>query len=274
MPFSKDFDDIYRLGIQEVSKDLSISADRLDDQIFATDMLSKIYAEIENSDIIIADMSRKNPNVFYEVGYADARRKLVILLTNNSKDIPFDMLHRPHIIYSSIGQLKSDLSKKLEWAKSEVAKQQQVPIVATIKEIGGEVERDDFKDVGLVKLRIELYNRTDSTIDKINSIYIYTRSGWSVSYKSAKCTMTKSDMEPFEERHIIRPDFTSIPGDDWIPFEIEMRRDLFNVFDPEGHRSNIYPLDGMIKLSVNVDKGKIHSEHKVKVNIRFNNDLF
>lgn len=274
MPFSKEFDDVYRLGIQEAAKSLEFVAERLDDQIFATDMLAKIYSEIDNADLIIADMSKKNPNVFYEVGYADAKRKIVILLTNNSKDIPFDMLHRPHIIYPSVGQLKLELIKKLEWAVTEITSKKKVPVVATIKEIGGEVVRNEFSDTGIVTLRIELYNRTEETVDRINSIYIYTRKDWSVEYNGTKCTKTKSDIEPFEERHIVQTGITSIPGSDWIPFEVQMKRSLYQLFAPNEERSDVYELDGVIKISINTGRAKLISEHKVKVNVRYNESPF
>src|SRR3954452_23592229 len=63
------------------------------------DFLERIYRQIELADIIIADMSGKNPNVFYEVGYAHAKQKLCILLTANADDIPFDLKHQRHIVY-------------------------------------------------------------------------------------------------------------------------------------------------------------------------------
>ncbi len=113
MPFDKEFNDTYNLGIKDAAKAVSITAERLDEQIFATDMLQKIYSEIDKADLIIADMSNRNPNVFYEVGYCDAKKKMVILITNNVNDIPFDFKHRPHIIYDDVTQLKSELIKKL-----------------------------------------------------------------------------------------------------------------------------------------------------------------
>ena len=45
-------------------------------------------------------MTGRNPNVFYETGYAHALGKHVILLTQEAKDIPFDLKHYQHIIYA------------------------------------------------------------------------------------------------------------------------------------------------------------------------------
>ncbi|WP_156180884.1 hypothetical protein [Desulfovibrio sp. TomC] len=115
MPFDPEFDDVYQLGIQAACKDAGTHCERLDEQLFVEDMLSKIYKEISKADIIIADMSGKNPNVFYEVGYAHALNKTVVALTNNANDIPFDLKHFNHIVYNdSIVQLKSKLTKLVE----------------------------------------------------------------------------------------------------------------------------------------------------------------
>jgi hypothetical protein len=44
----------------------------------------------------VADMTERNPNVFYEVIYAYALNKLVLLLTQSAEDILFDLKHRAH----------------------------------------------------------------------------------------------------------------------------------------------------------------------------------
>src|ERR1051325_8167860 len=101
MPFSKEFDDMYKFGIKEPASQLEILAERVDEQIYTEGILERIYRQIDIADIIIADMTGQNPNVFYEVGYAHAKTKMCILLTSNANDIPFDLKHRRHIVYNS-----------------------------------------------------------------------------------------------------------------------------------------------------------------------------
>ena len=115
MPFSNEFDDIYQLGIKSTCNEMKLSCVRVDEQIFDHSILKQIYNQIENADILIADLTNQNANVFYEVGYAHGLKKRVILLTKNIQDIPFDLKHYPHIIYGNkILTLKEKLKVKLE----------------------------------------------------------------------------------------------------------------------------------------------------------------
>ena len=121
MPFTSDFDDIYALGIKDSCKELDVYCERVDEQIFKETILERIYNQISKADLIIADMTGRNPNVFYEVGYAHALNKPTILLTQNADDIPFDLKHFPHIIYNNkITLLKEQLSKKVIWFKENI----------------------------------------------------------------------------------------------------------------------------------------------------------
>jgi len=117
MPFSEDFDDVYELGIKAACKNAGAYAIRVDEQIFKESILERIYMQIDKADIIVADMTGKNQNVFYETGYAHALGKHVIFLTQNKDDIPFDLQHYPHIIYSGkIKNLLPELEKRVRWA--------------------------------------------------------------------------------------------------------------------------------------------------------------
>lgn len=115
MPFKDSFWDVYELGIKAVAKDLKCRCERVDEIQFTDQVLNKIYEQIRYSNLIIADMTGKNPNVYYEVGYAHALNKKVILLTQDSDSIPFDLSGHNHIVYDgSISKLKTALQKRIE----------------------------------------------------------------------------------------------------------------------------------------------------------------
>ncbi|MDQ3818776.1 MAG: nucleoside 2-deoxyribosyltransferase, partial [Acidobacteriota bacterium] len=81
MPFDEQFSDIYKFGIKGAADDVGAYAERVDEQIFTEGILDRIFNQISKADIVVADMTGRNPNVFYEVGYAHALGKKVILLT-------------------------------------------------------------------------------------------------------------------------------------------------------------------------------------------------
>ena len=64
-------------------------------------MLDKIRQEIEEADVIIADCTGRNPNVFYELGMAHVLNKPVILITSESIEAaPSDVRAFEFIRYS------------------------------------------------------------------------------------------------------------------------------------------------------------------------------
>ncbi len=186
IPFGQDFDDIYKFGIKGAANEVGAYAERLDDQIFTEGMLDRIFNQISKADVIVADMTGRNPNVFYEVGYAHALGKIVLLLTQDSDDIPFDLKHRQHTVYSgSIDTLRSELVIKLQWAISESRKKLAtgfsellsihildvlIPLADTTDEIpliGGSVRNRDFS------LPIKVRNDSLETTPTISHMYLF-----------------------------------------------------------------------------------------------------
>jgi nucleoside 2-deoxyribosyltransferase len=72
-----------------------------DDTFRNEPITSTILRSIRESDLIIADVSRQNPNVFYEIGFAHALRKPTILLANlnSERRLPSDLSGLDYIVY-------------------------------------------------------------------------------------------------------------------------------------------------------------------------------
>ena len=186
MPFDPKFNDIYKFGIKGAASEVGAYADRIDEQIFTEGMLDRIFNQISKADVIVADMTGRNPNVFYEVGYAHALGKTVLLLTQATDDIPFDLKHRQHTVYGgSIDTLKSDLITKLQWAIAESRKKLNsmaverfslsllgtiIPRSGTAEEvpvIGGTLSIKDFS------LPFQLRNDSFETASAIRYVYLF-----------------------------------------------------------------------------------------------------
>jgi len=114
MPFSSDWNDMYELGIRPACVAAGVECARVDEQIFSESILDRIYAQMERAEIVIAEMTGRNPNVLYETGYAHGLGKRVIFLTKSADDIPFDLRHYPHVVHAgSVAAIKRELEKRV-----------------------------------------------------------------------------------------------------------------------------------------------------------------
>jgi nucleoside 2-deoxyribosyltransferase len=78
MQFDKDYDDLYNGVIGPICKEFKYDVIRSDESYSTGIIIQDIIKQINESSIIIADITPDNPNVFYEVGYSHALKK-----TNN-----------------------------------------------------------------------------------------------------------------------------------------------------------------------------------------------
>jgi hypothetical protein len=91
MPFDDKLKPVFDDHIKKVCKNLQLSVKRADDIFAPNIIINDIWSLLFNSIIIICDCTGKNPNVFYELGMAHTIGKKVIIITQNQKDIPFDI---------------------------------------------------------------------------------------------------------------------------------------------------------------------------------------
>jgi len=95
-PIGRYYSEIYEPAITKAG----LIAVRADDDIFGTGkIMNQIWDGINNSKILIAELTDRNPNVFYELGLAHALKKPVILVSKNDQDVPFDLKHIRVIYY-------------------------------------------------------------------------------------------------------------------------------------------------------------------------------
>jgi hypothetical protein len=116
MPFTTEWSEyIWRKQIKstvESIKGYSLVCQRADD-LYGNDVLIDIVKSIYRARIIIADITSKNANVFYELGIAHALEKDVIIITQDESDIPFDLKRFRHCIYKNNGEGYDILQKYL-----------------------------------------------------------------------------------------------------------------------------------------------------------------
>jgi len=267
MPFDSAFDDIYKFGIKEPAAKLNIKAERVDEQIYSEVILERIYQQIDVADIIIADMSGQNPNVFYEVGYAHAKEKTCILLTSNAEDIPFDLKHRRHIIYKdSIQSLSSDLTEELKWAIQEIEKIKSSHIQVSIKDIVSDLDKTKYYAYANLTFKIDMDNKSQKISPEIEAAYLYTGSGWSFKQEGIDCPSKDSDTKPFLERHFLNMPVRKFQPGQWAQLVFEGKKLLANAFLDQEIKNN-YKISGHAMLRLVTSKGNFDYKIPVEVEI-------
>ena len=182
MPFDKEFNDLYKFGIKEPAAALGILAERVDEQIFSEGILDRIYRQIETADIIIAEMTDQNPNVFYEVGYAHGKDKICILSTALAEDIPFDLKHKRHIVHgNSINTLRDRLAEELTWAKGEIENIKKSHVQVKLSTISGVLVKSRFAANAEISFKLDLLNESNEPSSEIEAAYFYSTEGWTLS---------------------------------------------------------------------------------------------
>jgi len=92
MPFTEEwsadyYSEIYCPAIEKAG----MTPYRADDLFAPNNVVEDIWNFTKKAKVIIADLTGKNPNVFYELGLAHAIAKPVILVTDSEEDIPYDL---------------------------------------------------------------------------------------------------------------------------------------------------------------------------------------
>ena len=115
MPFRPNFERIYNDHIQPTLVSLNFRPMKANDIFGTGSIMEDIWEHINKARIVIADVTGRNPNVFYELGVAHTIGKEVIIITQNEADVPFDLRHLRFFVYSDDEKgwalLKTNLEK-------------------------------------------------------------------------------------------------------------------------------------------------------------------
>lgn len=140
MPFHKTFNDVWatiKLSVAEATKPDDITCTRLDEIRAAGRISDDLVSEIEKATLCIADITGNNPNVMWEVGYAMARAKPTVFLSQDIDDLPFDIKDMRVIKYD-----RDDLHGTLKTSLRD----------AVIDTLGRyNIEPEPYSDIGVAK---------------------------------------------------------------------------------------------------------------------------
>lgn len=130
--YDKRYTDVFEPAI----KDAKLEPYRVDQDPSVSVPIVEIERGIEASDVCLVEITTDNPNVWFELGYAIARKREVVLVcsTERISRFPFDVQHRNIIKYSTeapsdFQELRSKISARLV---AVVDKRQQLGQVGSV----------------------------------------------------------------------------------------------------------------------------------------------
>lgn len=102
MPFSSPVGSYYSAIYEPAIQKAGLRPVRADTDIFGTGkIIDQVWRGINSATVLVAELTERNPNVFYELGLAHALDKPVVLVCSrmNEQDVPFDLQHIRVIYY-------------------------------------------------------------------------------------------------------------------------------------------------------------------------------
>jgi len=116
MPMDREnpeLEDVYET-IKLACKSFGVRAYRADEIQHQDRITDLILSEIQQCELLIADLSYERPNVYYEIGYAHALQKRPVLYRKSGTRLHFDLSVHNVPEYKNITELRSLLHKRLE----------------------------------------------------------------------------------------------------------------------------------------------------------------
>lgn len=121
MPFVRELRSVHA-AIKDVCSALNLTCERADDIYSQRPIFTTVLDNILSSEVIISDLTGRNPNVFYETGIAHSLRESqsVILLAQNLDDVPFDLRHLPIVLYNldNIEKFQIELEHRINHSRT------------------------------------------------------------------------------------------------------------------------------------------------------------
>jgi hypothetical protein len=111
-PFNDKYSEDYKV-IREVCLATGFNAYRGDENYIKGDIFPEMLKLIVKSNLVIANINGRNPNVLYELGIAQALDKPVILISREPEKLPIDIKSKRFLIYSDYKELQEMIRQEL-----------------------------------------------------------------------------------------------------------------------------------------------------------------
>lgn len=99
IPFTSPFDLYYETIYKPAIKAADLVPVRADDLFRPSVIVADFWKMIQDAAVLLAELTTKNANVFYELGLSHAIGKPVVLISETMADVPFDLQQLRVILY-------------------------------------------------------------------------------------------------------------------------------------------------------------------------------
>jgi hypothetical protein len=172
-PFDKGaYDKRYEDVIVPAIKNAGLEDYRVDRDPGTKVLIESIEEGIKASDACIAEITTDNPNVWYELGFAIANGKPLVMISNSrerTSQFPFDVSHRPIVKYTpesprDFQKLQSEITTRLKALLEAKVEVQTMAAMQSSETIGGISPHE------IAALRIIMENQlsADDTVSAAN----------------------------------------------------------------------------------------------------------
>ena len=116
MPFQEPFFEVYETAVAPAAERCGLRAKHAGEIFGNREIIEDIWDSICSARVIVADVTGRNPNVFYELGVCHTLGKECIILTQADADVPFDIRHRRYLRYEpgKAAVLRAGLEKTIK----------------------------------------------------------------------------------------------------------------------------------------------------------------
>ena len=154
--YDKRYADVFEPAI----RDAGLEPYRVDRDPGVSVLIDDIERKLEHSDVCLAEISTDNPNVWFELGYAIASKRDVVLVCSDERKahFPFDVQHRNIIRYSteSSSDFETARLKIKERLKAVLIKRKNLGQLGSVTSVSKVKGLEQYEIAGLVAVAEEV----------------------------------------------------------------------------------------------------------------------
>lgn len=211
--FDSRYEDVYSPAIKEAG----LEPYRVDQDPKVSIPIQEIENGIRDSRICLADISLDNPNVWFELGFAIASFKEVVLICSDQRQskFPFDVQHRSIIRYSTgaprdFEVLRKNITKRINALLQKAETLSAVSSASAVKKIEG-LDQHEIVTLAAIGENID-------TTEDVAAIYQIRRDMEQYGFTKLATTMALKTLQ--DKGFIASGSYTDYEGDRFVGYSL------------------------------------------------------